>query len=157
MEQQFVVKGGMCNKPYVLDTMPVLVSGEERHFCRIVKSETWLLKCGAGAGAQKGILKRSKVIEQLKDKPADASPNMTQGSAVAAHAPAVADDPMSALDEVEEKESPTKNEVRSKTLGQYCLPDRDAPTTARDGRGRSCGPSQSKCLGKIDKPALDRS
>ena len=108
MEQQFVVKGGMCNKPYVLDTMPVLVSGEERHFCRIVKSETWLLKCGAGAGAQKGILNRSNVIEQLKDKLADASQKMTQGSAVAAHAPAVADDPMSALDEVEEKESPTK-------------------------------------------------
>ena len=63
-------------------------------------------------------------------------------------APAVADDPMSALDEVEENESPTKNEIRSKTLVQYCLPDRDAPTTARDGRDRSCGPSQSKCLGK---------
>ena len=103
MEQQFVVKGGMCNKPYVLDTMPVLVSGKERHFCSIVKSETWLLKCGAGAGAQKGILNRSNVIEQLKDKLADASQTMTEG-----HAPAVADDPMSALDEVEEKEPPTK-------------------------------------------------
>ena len=60
MEQQFVVKGGMCNKPYVLDTMPVLVSGKERHFCRILKSETWLLKCGAGAGAQNGILTHVK-------------------------------------------------------------------------------------------------
>ena len=60
MEQQFVVKGGMCNKPYVLDTMPVLVSGKEQNFCRINKNETWLLKCGAGAGAQKGILKKVK-------------------------------------------------------------------------------------------------
>ena len=65
LETQFVVRGGMCNKPHVLDTMPVLVSGEERHFCRIVKNETWLLKCGAGAAAQKGILKTSTVIEQL--------------------------------------------------------------------------------------------
>ena len=80
MEQQFVVSGGMCNKPYVLDTMPVLVSGKERHFCRIVKSETWLLKCGAGAGAQKGILKRSKVIEQLKEKLADASKYEAKGN-----------------------------------------------------------------------------
>ena len=112
MEQQFVVSGGMCNKPYVLDTMPVLVSGKERHFCRIVKSETWLLKCGAGAGAQKGILKRSKVVEQLKDKLADASQTMTEG-----HAAAVADDPMSALDEVEEKESPTKMRYAPNTLG----------------------------------------
>ena len=79
MEQQFVVKVGMCNKPYVLDAMPVLASGEERHFCRIVKSETWLLKCGAGAGAKKGILKRSKVIEQLKDKLADASQKNESG------------------------------------------------------------------------------
>ena len=61
-----------------------------------------------GQGLRKGILNRSKVIEQLKDKLADASQKMIQGSAVAAHAPAVADDPMSALDEVEEKESPTK-------------------------------------------------
>ena len=103
MYQQFVVKCGMCNKPYVLDTLPVLVSGQERHFCRIVKNETWLLKCGAGAGAQKGILNMSKVIEQLKEKLAHASQQMLEGDA-----PAVADDPMSALDEVEEKESPTK-------------------------------------------------
>ena len=108
MVQQFVVKGGMCNKPYVLDTMPVLVSGKEKNFCRINKNEAWLLNCGAGTGAKKGISKGSKVIEQLKDKLADASQTMNQGSAVAAHAPAVADDPMSALDEVEEKESPTK-------------------------------------------------
>ena len=99
----------------------------------------------------------STVIEQLKDKLADASQHMTQGSAGAEPDPAVADDPMSALGGVEAKESPTKNEIRSKTLGQYCLPDRDAPTAARDGRGRSCGPSQSKCLGEIDTPCLDRS
>ena len=83
MEQQFVVKGGMCNKPYVLDTMPVLVSGKEKNFCRINKNEAWLLNCGAGAGAKKGILNRSTVIEQLKDKLADASQKMTQGFAVA--------------------------------------------------------------------------
>ena len=82
--------------------MPVLVSGIERHFCRIGQNETWLLKCGAGANAQRGILKMSKVIEQLKDKLANASQQMTEG-----HASAVADDPMIALDEVEEKESPT--------------------------------------------------
>ena len=45
----------------------------------------------------------SKVIEQLKDKLADASQHMPEGDE-----PAVADDPMSALDEVAEKESPTK-------------------------------------------------
>ena len=109
MEQQFVVKGGMCNKPHVLDTMPVFVSGVERHFCRVVKSESWLLKCGCGPGAKNGILKRSKVIEQLKDKLAEASSHTTpKDSAVAAHDSAVADDPMSMLDEVEDKESPAK-------------------------------------------------
>ena len=84
--------------------MPVLVSGNERHFCRMAKIETWLLKCCAGAGAQNGILKRSKVIEQLKDKLREMHPQkMIEGDA-----PAVVHDPMSALDEVEEKESPTK-------------------------------------------------
>ena len=117
METQFVVRGGMCNKPHVLDTMPVLVSGEERHFCRIVKNETWFLKCGAGAAAQKGILNMSAVIEQLKDKLADASQNMTQGSAGAEPDPAVADDPMSALDEVEEKESPPTMKYAPTRLG----------------------------------------
>ena len=62
IEQQFVVKGGMCNKPHVLDTMPVLVSGEERHVCKIVKNETWLLNCGAGAADQKGILKCQRLL-----------------------------------------------------------------------------------------------
>ena len=56
-----------------------------------------------GQGTQRGILKRSKVIEQLKDKLADASQQMGEGDV----APAVVDDPMSALDEVEENESPT--------------------------------------------------
>ena len=58
MEQQFVVSGGMCNKPYVLDTMPVLVPGKERHFCRIAKTETWLLKCGAGAWGSERYLEK---------------------------------------------------------------------------------------------------
>ena len=88
--------------------MAVLVSGAQRQFCRVAKSESWLLKCAAGAGAQNGILKRSKVIEQLNEKLADASNNKAKGSAVAAHEPAVAEDPMAMLDEVEEKESPTK-------------------------------------------------
>ena len=82
IETQFVVRGGMCNKPHVLDTMPVLVSGQERHFCRVVKSEVWLLKCGAGAGAQNGILNRSTVIEQLNEKLADASNNKKQGKGI---------------------------------------------------------------------------
>ena len=53
----------------------------------------------------------SKVIGQLKDKLANASHKMPEGDARA-----VADDPMSALDEVEEKESPTKHEIRYKRL-----------------------------------------
>ena len=55
-----------------------------------------------GRCSERYLENMSKVIEQLKDKLADASQKMNQ------HAPAVADDPMSALDEVEEKESPTK-------------------------------------------------
>ena len=65
----------------------------------------------------------SKVIEHLNEKRTDASNNKAKGSAVAAHEPADAEDPMAMLDEVEEKEPPTppKNEIVPKRLGNTVL------------------------------------
>ena len=63
-----------------------------------------MLKCGAGTAAQKGNLKRSKVIEQLKEKLVEAS----KGSAVPDQGiPAIADGPMAILYDVDSKESPS--------------------------------------------------
>ena len=64
-----------------------------------------MLKGGAGTAAQRGTLKRSKVIEQLKEKLVEAS----KSSAVADQGIAtIADDPMTTLDDVDSKESPSK-------------------------------------------------
>ena len=60
VEQQFVVKGGMCNKPHVLQTKEITVQGGTKHFRRVVKSETRLLKCCVAAGARVGALKMVK-------------------------------------------------------------------------------------------------
>ena len=68
VDTQFVVKGGLCKKPCVLDTMEIATPAGARHFCRVNKNDSWLLKCSAGRGARKGVLKRSKVLEVLKNK-----------------------------------------------------------------------------------------
>jgi len=77
-------------------------------FCRIHKNETRLLKCAAGLLAQRGALKRSKVLEELKEKLNKASSLGDEAVAVAMDS-AVAekdDDPMDALDDLEEPEKP---------------------------------------------------
>ena len=109
VETQFVVKGGMCNKPHVLETMEVTSAAGVQHFCRVVKSEVWLLKCGAGTAAQKGILERSQIAEKLKNKLHDMSRN-TEQAAVAAlsaedEAAVAADDPMRMLGDIEKDDS----------------------------------------------------
>ena len=68
LETHFVVRGGLCKKPQVLDTMEIATSGGPRHFCRVNKNDSWLLKCSAGRAARKGVLKRSEVLETLKNK-----------------------------------------------------------------------------------------
>ena len=101
VEQQFVVKGGMCNKPHVLQTMEITVSGGSKHFCRVVKSELWLLKCGVGVGAKNGAMKRSKVIDELKQKLHELSKGVYGAAAVAdQHESQHEEDPMLALDDI---------------------------------------------------------
>ena len=104
LEKQYVVRGGLCNKPHVLESMEIRTPDGISNFVRVGKHAAWMLKCGAGTAAQRGNLKRSKVIEQLKDKLVEAS----KGSAVADQGiAAIADDPMSMLDDVDSKESPS--------------------------------------------------
>ena len=79
LEKQYVVRGGLCNKPHVLESMEIRTPDGISNFVRVGKNEACMIKCGAGTAAQKGNLKRSKVIEQLKEKLVEAS----KGSAVA--------------------------------------------------------------------------
>ena len=104
LETQFVVRGGLCKKPQVLDTMEIATNGGPRHFCRVNKNDSWLLKCSAGRAARKGVLKRSKVLETLKNKLA-ATPVKDFAVAESTSAPSEGpvDDPMMMLDEFEPK------------------------------------------------------
>ena len=90
----------MCNKPHVLDSTEMRTPAGISNFVRVCKNEAWMLKCGVGTAAQRGTLKRSKVLDGLKEKLVEAS----KGSAVADQGiAAIADDPMTILDDVDSK------------------------------------------------------
>ena len=105
LETQFVVRGGLSKKPCVLDTMEIATPTGTRHFCKVNKNDSWLLKCSAGREARKGVLKRSRVLETLKKKlgvvPAQ-DPELTESTS--APSEEVAHDPMNDLDVVAEGE-----------------------------------------------------
>ena len=106
LETQFVVRGGLSKKPCVLDTMEIATPTGARHFCKVNKNDSWLVKCSAGREARKGVLKRSRVLETLKKKlgvvPAQ-DPELTESTS--APSEEVAHDPMNDLDVVAEGEA----------------------------------------------------
>jgi len=107
VQTQYVVAGGLCNKPHVLDTMDVQMASGIQTFVRIHKNEVWLLKCCAGATAQRGALKRSKIVEDLRQRLCEETPAVAEESVAVAAEESVAvadpmdtlDDPMTALDD----------------------------------------------------------
>jgi hypothetical protein len=60
--------------------MEVASAAGVQHFCRVVENEVWLLKCGAGTAAHKGILERSQIVEKLKNKLRDVTRNTASRS-----------------------------------------------------------------------------
>ena len=73
VQTQYVLAGGYSSsKTHPLETMEVDTGKHTMQFCKVTKNDLWLLKC-AGPLATKGMLKRSKILEQLKDKLSDAS------------------------------------------------------------------------------------
>ena len=98
LETQFVVKGGLCKKACVLEAVQIGTAGGPRHFCRVNKNDSWLLKCSAGRDARKGVLKRSKVLENLKNKLGGKDSAVTESTS--APSDGAGDDPMSTLDDI---------------------------------------------------------
>ena len=68
VETQLAFAGGFQTKSFVLESMQIIVKGSTQVFVKIDKGADWLLKSAAGPAAQRGALKRSKVIEELKAK-----------------------------------------------------------------------------------------
>ena len=107
VQSQYVIAGGYgSNKIHPLETMEVETGKCTIQFCKVTKNELWLLKCAGGPQATKGMLKRSKILEELKEKLSEASKNPVN-AAVAVRpeeaAVAVEDDPIQELDNIDDE------------------------------------------------------
>ena len=108
VQTQYVLAGGYSStKTHPLETMEVDTGKHTMQFCKVTKNELWLFKSAGGPLATKGMLKRSKLLEQLKDKLSDASQNPRSNAAVAAMleepAGAAEDDPIQEFDQIDDE------------------------------------------------------
>ena len=102
--------GGFQNKSFALETSEIDIQGKIESFVKIDKNAEWLLKASLGPTAQRGALKRSQVIEEMKAK-------LCQKISIPAVADASLDavaDPMDALDDVSILETPKKRKYVKK-------------------------------------------
>jgi hypothetical protein len=96
------VGGGYSNKEAMVERKEVQGSdGTVHNFLHVSKNDQWLLNVILGAGAKRGSFKRSTIIDELKKK--GEKPNTPEKTAVAAGEEE--EDPMGALDEVQDEES----------------------------------------------------
>ena len=72
-----VVSGGYQNKRYDLDTEPVSTAAGDEHFVAVKHSMPWLLHACKGSGYRRGDLKRSRIIDDLRQKAVSALENNT--------------------------------------------------------------------------------
>ena len=63
-----VVSGGYQNKRYDLDTETVSTAAGDEHFVAVKHSLPWLLHACKGSGYSRGDLKRSRIIDDLRQK-----------------------------------------------------------------------------------------
>ena len=82
--------------------MEIATPAGARHFCRVNKNDSWLVKCSAGREARKGVLKRSKVLETLKNKLGDISRKDSVVTESTSAPEEGANDPMNNLDDLAE-------------------------------------------------------
>ena len=83
------IDGGYQTKTHTVEDIKIDHHGRALTFVKVDKSAQWLIKVAVGCTAQKGALKRSRVLEQLREK---------LSSTEASAARAAVDDPMDGLD-----------------------------------------------------------
>ena len=92
-KQATVVTGGLSRRFYVVETKEIECSAfETKTFVKVGKNEEWVLKLVLGEGGQRGGLKRTKLVEELRAK-------LVEEKGFAS-SPKVDDDPMNQLDEL---------------------------------------------------------
>jgi hypothetical protein len=68
IEKSVTVSGGFWKNKEVVETMEIEGETGPMHFVHIHKNAIWLYKSTVGGAAQKGALKRSRIIAELKEK-----------------------------------------------------------------------------------------
>ena len=106
--KQWAVEGGYLNKAVTLETKEVDTVSGAGSFVKIDKNADWLLKAALGKSNNKGGLKRTRLLDTIKEKLSDsATPTParddSQDSAVAAPD---SEDPMNMLESVESNAAP---------------------------------------------------
>ena len=112
------VGGGYSSTPQTVPSKQILSEGRVIDFIRVNKNDNWLLKISGGRGCQKGGLRRTRVLEELRKKlkdptQEDCGAKDSDGSAVADQA-----DPMLGLQDLGETEDHAAK--RRKTLNTPC-------------------------------------
>ena len=62
------VGGGYSSTPQTVPSKQILSEGGVIDFIRICKNDHWLLKASGGRGCQKGGLRRTRALEELREK-----------------------------------------------------------------------------------------
>ena len=144
------VGGGYVSTPQTVPSKEILSEGRVIHFIRICKSHHWLLKAAGGKGCQRGGLRRTRALEELRKKLQDPTQDHcdakdSDGSAVADQA-----DPMLGLEDLGETEENAAK--RRKTLNTPCsdkvktvqMPASFRKPQLRPVRAMECGRAQGR-------------
>ena len=118
MSRVVAVGGGYSSTAAAVSYKEIMFEGRVIAFIRTLKNEHWLLKASGGRGCQKGGLRRTRALEELREKLQDPTQGHcgakdSDGSAVADQA-----DPMLGLEELGETEDHAAK--RRKTLNTPC-------------------------------------
>ena len=130
--KQWSLEGGYLNKPLALDTKEVDTTDGTVAFVKLDKNADWLRKAVLGKTAPKGALRRSTLVDTLKQKLAEkvSDEQLQPGDdvessprfAVAERAPA---DPMDPLDDISSTNAltPKKRKVYVSKRGKNNITD----------------------------------
>ena len=99
--QQWAVQGGYLRKPVTLETKEIDTVDGVVHFVKVAKKDEWLLTAALGKGNNKGGLRRTELLDTIKDRVSEAakSASSTEDSQDSAVAEPASEDPMELLDD----------------------------------------------------------
>ena len=121
LQKELTFEGGFLRKATTVDSKDIETPEGLLIFVRLDKSSEWLIKATSGSKAQRGALRRTTLLETLKDKLMAAVNPPTTTSAVAD------DDPMNALDICQQEPDTKKNAIlRFETCNKQDHPSSDA-------------------------------